>query len=62
VEIISPAGFEQFFAELVDLGGLTGARPEALGELSICYGVEIQPDSIPGLVEGFALLLPGEPV
>src|SRR5207245_10511700 len=30
LEIISPAGFEQFFAELVELGGVTQAEPETL--------------------------------
>ena len=29
LEIISPAGFERFFAELVDLGGVAQADPEA---------------------------------
>src|SRR6266851_207083 len=31
LEIISPAGFERFFAELVELGGVVQARPEDLG-------------------------------
>src|SRR6476659_4959925 len=30
LEIIAPAGFEQFFSELVDLGGALAAGPEAL--------------------------------
>ena len=33
LEIISPAGFEGFFDELVDLGGVTEAQPETLAEL-----------------------------
>src|SRR5450631_4108727 len=32
LEIISPAGFEEFFSELVDLGGVLQADPAALGE------------------------------
>ena len=60
LEVISPAGFEQFFSELVDLGGVTAAAPEQLGELSVRYGLEMQPDSIPGLVERFGLQFPGE--
>src|SRR4030088_1012079 len=32
LEIISPAGFEQFFSELVDLGGVAEAQPEVLGQ------------------------------
>src|ERR1017187_305311 len=33
LEIIAPAGFERFFAKLVDLGGVAEADPAALGEL-----------------------------
>jgi quercetin dioxygenase-like cupin family protein len=62
LEIISPAGFERFFAELVVLGGLTQADPQALAELSARYEVEVDPDSIPGLVERFDLQFPGQPI
>ena len=62
LEIISPAGFERFFEELVDLGGLGAAGPEALGELSPRYGIDFDLDSIPGLVERFDLRFPGEPI
>jgi quercetin dioxygenase-like cupin family protein len=55
LEIISPAGFEQFFDELVDLGGVVTADPQVLGELCERYGLEIQPDTIPGLIERFGL-------
>ncbi|HEY0517740.1 MAG TPA: cupin domain-containing protein [Solirubrobacteraceae bacterium] len=61
LEVISPAGFEAFFAELVDLGGAVEADPQALGELSQRYGLEMQPDSVPGLIERFGLRL-GEPI
>src|SRR3954452_9247408 len=37
LEIIAPAGFERFFEELVDMGGVAGASPEALGELCARY-------------------------
>jgi mannose-6-phosphate isomerase-like protein (cupin superfamily) len=60
LEIIAPAGFERFFDELVELGGAAAAPPEALGELSARYGLELQPDSIPGLLERFNLRM-GEP-
>src|SRR5438067_2015616 len=40
LEIISPAGFEQFFAELVALGGVLQATQEELGELNQRYGLE----------------------
>jgi quercetin dioxygenase-like cupin family protein len=62
LEIISPAGFERFFAELVDLGGVAQAPPEVVGELCARYELEMDPDSVPGLVERFGLTFPGEPV
>ena len=57
LEIISPAGFENFFAELVDLGGAPAAPPEVLGELCARYELEIDPESIPGLLERFGLVM-----
>ncbi len=57
LEIISPAGFEEYFAELVELGGSRGADPQALGALAARYGLEVEPDSIPGLLERFGLRL-----
>jgi mannose-6-phosphate isomerase-like protein (cupin superfamily) len=62
LEIIAPAGFERFFEEVVDLGGVTEADPQTLGELCARYELEMQPDSVPGLVERFGLRFPGEPV
>ena len=62
LEIISPAGFEQFFSELVDLGGVTQAEPEVLGPLAERYGLEMDPSSIPGLIERFKLVFPAEPL
>jgi mannose-6-phosphate isomerase-like protein (cupin superfamily) len=61
LEIISPAGFERYFAELVALGGSRAASPQALKSLSERYGLEVQPQSIPELLERFNLRL-GEPV
>jgi quercetin dioxygenase-like cupin family protein len=62
LEIISPAGFERFFDELIDLGGITAAAPHTLAELCTRYQLEIDPDSVPGLVERFDLRFPGEPI
>jgi quercetin dioxygenase-like cupin family protein len=62
LEIISPAGFEQFFAELVDLGGVARAEPQILGDLCARFGLEMDPGSVPGLVERFALRFPGQPI
>ena len=60
LEIISPAGFERFFDELVDMGGVANASPETLGELCQRYALDMQPESIPGLLERFGLVM-GEP-
>jgi mannose-6-phosphate isomerase-like protein (cupin superfamily) len=61
LEIIAPAGFEKFFEELSDMGGALKADPEELGKLSARYELEMQPDSIPGLLERFNLVI-GEPL
>jgi mannose-6-phosphate isomerase-like protein (cupin superfamily) len=55
LEIISPAGFEGFFQELSDLGGALKADPEALAQLNERYGFEMQPETVPELLERFGL-------
>jgi quercetin dioxygenase-like cupin family protein len=62
LEIIAPAGFERFFGELVDLGGVARAEPQILADLCARYGLEMAPESVPGLVERFGLRFPGEPI
>jgi quercetin dioxygenase-like cupin family protein len=62
LEIISPAGFERFFGELVDLGGVTETEPQTLAELCARYELEMDPGSVPGLVERFGLQFPGESI
>jgi mannose-6-phosphate isomerase-like protein (cupin superfamily) len=59
LEVISPAGFEQYF---VELGGSTRAAPEDLAALGARYGLEVDPQSIPDLVRRFELTFPGEPL
>jgi mannose-6-phosphate isomerase-like protein (cupin superfamily) len=61
LEIISPAGFERFFEELSDLGGALKADPEKLAELNTRYGLEMQSESVPELLERFGLRI-GEPL
>jgi len=61
LEIIAPAGFEQFFQELSDLGGVLNTTPETLEQLNAKYGLEMRPETVPGLLERFGLRL-GEPV
>lgn len=62
LELIAPAGFEGFFAELVDLGGITKADPDVLHGLCDRYALEIDPSSVPGLVERFGVRFPAEPL
>lgn len=62
LEIISPAGFEHFFRQILDAGGIMKADPEKLGALSAQYGLEMDLSSVPALVERFGLKFPGEPV
>jgi mannose-6-phosphate isomerase-like protein (cupin superfamily) len=61
LEIISPAGFERFFQELVDMGGVAQADPEALARLNDRYGLEMRPETIPELIERFGVTI-GEPL
>jgi mannose-6-phosphate isomerase-like protein (cupin superfamily) len=62
LEIIAPAGFEGFFTELVDLGGVAQADPATLGELCQRYALEMDPSSIPSLIERFGVRFPAEPL
>src|SRR5213596_2535319 len=62
LEIISPAGFDRFFAELVDLGGVAQADPQVMAELCARYELEMDPDSVPGLIERFGVRFPSEPL
>ena len=62
LEIISPAGFEEFFRELVALGGGGGATPEMLMDLCARYALDMKPETIPELVERFGVRFPGDPV
>src|SRR5690242_16380649 len=55
LEIIAPAGFEHFFREMVDLRVDPATGPEELAALNERYGLEMQPDSVPGLLERFGL-------
>jgi mannose-6-phosphate isomerase-like protein (cupin superfamily) len=61
LEIISPAGFEQFFRELSDLGGANDAGPDALVALAERYGHYFKLESVPELLERFGLRV-GEPL
>jgi mannose-6-phosphate isomerase-like protein (cupin superfamily) len=57
LEIVSPAGFERFFDELDAMGGALQAPPEALADLCARYELDMQPETVPGLLERFGLVL-----
>ena len=59
LEIISPGGFERYFEEIVDLGGVANIDPQVMLELRTRYGLEMDLGSIPGLIERFNLSMPG---
>src|SRR6476619_7227403 len=61
LEIISPAGFEQFFRELSDMGGAIKADPDELVALGARYGHEFERESVPELLARFGLQI-GEPL
>jgi quercetin dioxygenase-like cupin family protein len=58
LEVISPAGFEQYFAGLADI--LSGSQPPDPGRLAALagrYGLELDLASIPRLVAAYGLKL-----
>lgn len=46
----------------IDLGGVTRVEPKILADLCARYGLDMDPGSVPGLVERFGLRFPGEPI
>ena len=57
LEIIAPAGFETFFAELAEWEGTPEDDPERFEATCEGYGLEMDMSSIPGLVERFGVRL-----
>ena len=55
----SPAGFAFY---RICRGDLSFETDERMGELCGRYGLDMDPDSVPGLVERFDLRFPGEPI
>jgi mannose-6-phosphate isomerase-like protein (cupin superfamily) len=55
LELISPAGFEQYFREAASL--LAGPEPDtdAVAELAARYGLDLDFSTVPGLVERHGL-------
>lgn len=54
IEVISPAGFEEFFREMA----ASDRSPEALRRISERYRLEMKPESVPELCERFGLRFP----
>ena len=56
LEIISPAGFEGYFAEFVDRpADAPPPEPAQIAEIAGRYGLELDFTSIPGLLEAHGL-------
>ena len=64
LEIISPAGFERYFAELAPLFPPANQGPldeEAIGAVRVKYGLEMDLGSIPVLAERYGLVVDAPP-
>ena len=59
--LITPAGFENFFRELSDMGGAMKADPDDLTALGDRYGLTLKAETVPELAERFGLQV-GEPL
>jgi quercetin dioxygenase-like cupin family protein len=55
LEIISPAGFERYFAEVVELLEAGPPEPSALGDIAGRYGLEVDRESISRLTAEYGL-------
>jgi quercetin dioxygenase-like cupin family protein len=57
LEMISPAGFERYFEQMVDLLEQSGGAPDPneLGAIAAQHGLEVDRESIPRLTEQYGL-------
>jgi quercetin dioxygenase-like cupin family protein len=59
IEVISPAGFENFFKEMTEMTSTGPPAPEAIGELAGRYGLPFaQPDWLPDVIARYNLTPP----
>jgi mannose-6-phosphate isomerase-like protein (cupin superfamily) len=56
LEIISPAGFEQFFADLADLVSAQGVYADAIATLNAAYGLQVDPDGTARIAAEYSLV------
>jgi len=54
IEIVSPAGFEDYFNEVAEAGGYL----ERLAQINERYGIDMKFESVPELCERFGLTFP----
>ncbi|HEX6548382.1 MAG TPA: cupin domain-containing protein [Candidatus Dormibacteraeota bacterium] len=55
LEVISPAGFERYFEELIAVLADGGPDPEKIGPIAARYSLELDPSTIPDLCQEFGL-------
>ncbi len=55
LEVISPAGFEQYFDELIALVRAGKADPAQIAPIAARYGLDVDPSSIPALCAEYGL-------
>ncbi|GAA4657454.1 cupin domain-containing protein [Kineococcus glutinatus] len=58
IEVITPAGFERFFAELADMFESGAPGPDDMQELTARYGVFFDPTWVPELMQRHGLRSP----
>lgn len=62
LEIISPSGFEHYFVELSEMLAIHGGdRPDLFVELNEKYGLQMDFDSVAGLVDAHGLVAEADP-
>jgi quercetin dioxygenase-like cupin family protein len=59
LELISPPGFERYFREMGELVAAGPPDPEKRAAISVKYELEVDPDSVPALVEKHGLRFGG---
>ena len=62
IEVISPAGFENFFREMVELSSQGPPDLAAVSQVAAAYGLRFEPAPwLPGIIERYGLTPPMSP-